>query len=119
MYYIALISMAALATQIAYDSTLAQRCKNTLLIPQSVLNRFKMRLLKKPFIYTVLSIPILLYLKFNIYLRELLDCPYCTGFWLGILMGVLYHQSLLITLTHAPITLIGVYLIEKLINGQN
>ena len=117
MYYIALISMAALATQIAYDSTLVQRWKNTLLIPQSVLKRFKMRLLKKPFIYTFFSIPVLLYLRFNIYLRELLDCPYCTGFWLGILMGALYAQPLLITITHAPLTLIGVYLIEKLIRN--
>lgn len=118
-YYISLISMAVLSIQIAYDSVLFQRWKKILFVKNNALETFYANIRKKNIFTIILLLPIIsiihLFVKVNLFYKEVADCAYCTSMWLGILMGIVFGLPIHLIIIFAPLTILGVWIFEKLI----
>jgi hypothetical protein len=113
-----LIGIAALAIEIAYHSDLSYQIKKIFYITEDKLQ--KLGILSKPkfwikylpkYLFPLMIIPLLLFFIWHKFV-ELINCPYCTGFWLAFGFNLTQGLSVIQSIALTGITLISVYIIQ-------
>jgi hypothetical protein len=113
-----LLGIAALAIEVAYHSDLAYGVKKLLRLTEDnqntlgILGTFKFW---NSFLYPYLSwlsfIPVLFFFFYK-KLSELLNCPFCTGFWLSLGFSLSQGFTVIPAIALTGVTLITTYLIQ-------
>jgi len=121
---ILLLVAAILAIQIANESILALRVKQSLFLVQPYSKRLLTlsyfstwwKLVPRYFlILTPLIILIVLVLRFHHFLFELLDCQYCTATWVAFFLLYFFSTETLIhCIILSPLSILLVYIIERI-----
>lgn len=102
LWLLSLFCSAVLACYIAYDSTLIQEIKTYLRLSDTE-SQIKWRKFMKPFGW------------FYDKLRELLNCPFCLSFWLGLICNYyLWHISIVFSIVYALLSVAFVEVYRKL-----
>ena len=96
-----LMGAAILACWIAYSSTVIQEIKSWFGLDDRERKPINWRWFVKPFVWLVKE------------LRALLNCPYCTAFWLGLIVALHYFNDWRAVFI-APLAILFVEIYRKL-----
>lgn len=113
------IALAELSIQIV-TSELSAKIKGAMLLQMPYnsktdllsKNKFWRKLLGR---YWVLATPFILFFAIHKFIAELLDCPYCIGFWIGLFTNHFYlNLDWITSIILAPMVLIGVAVLDRI-----
>ena len=115
---IGLLGLSAIAIEIAYHSDLAYQLKTALFMTEDKLQKisilcstnFWAKFLPWYLWWMILFIVIFMY-GFGKFV-ELINCPFCTGFWVALGYLLLNDFTILAAIPLTGITIIAVYLIQ-------
>lgn len=61
-----------------------------------------------------IAIILIIYFKIHNFIYELLSCPYCTSFWVGLFVSLLFGYSNIIVFVVANLSLLGAAIYSRL-----
>ena len=110
-----LLTSAIVSIEVAYHSTLSYQIKSFLFSNKvNSLSKFNNWIKIMGIKYTLLFSPVVFLFKIVVFIKELLDCPYCQSVWYTFFLLFFYLKiTLSLSLLIAPVTILVVLIIEK------